>query len=53
MNYYVLLLRNEAIDFGAYSPDEMQRIMNEFDAWNAKMIRDCRFNQLQPGSCNV
>lgn len=38
MQYYALLLRNETIDFGSYSPDEMQKIMAEFDAWNASMI---------------
>lgn len=38
MNYYFLLLRNETIDFGAYTPEEMQRIMSEFDAWNTSMI---------------
>ena len=38
MNYYALLLRNEAIDFGSYTPDEMQKIVTEFDAWNARMI---------------
>lgn len=38
MNYYFLLLRNETIDFGAYTPEEMQRIMTEFDAWNTSMI---------------
>ncbi len=42
MNYYALLLRNEAIDFGSYSPDEMQKIVTEFDAWNARMISDGR-----------
>lgn len=38
MNYYFLLLRNETIDFGSYTPEEMQRIMTDFDAWNASMI---------------
>jgi len=38
MNYYTLFLRNEAIDFASYSPEEMQRIMSDFDAWNARMI---------------
>lgn len=38
MNYYFLLLRNETIDFGAYTPEEVQRIMTDFDAWNARMI---------------
>ncbi|MDX1417352.1 MAG: YciI family protein, partial [Candidatus Promineifilaceae bacterium] len=33
-----LLLRNEAIDFASYSPEEMQRIMSDFDQWNAQMI---------------
>jgi hypothetical protein len=38
MNYFALLLRNETIDFGAYSPEDMQRIMADFDAWNTRMI---------------
>lgn len=42
MNYYFLLLRNETIDFGSYTPEEMQRIMREFDAWNARMIGEGR-----------
>lgn len=42
MDTYILFLRNEAIDFGAYSPDEMQKIMDEFDAWNAQMIGEGR-----------
>lgn len=53
MNYYFLLLRNEQIDFGSYSPDEMQRIMADFDAWNARLIGDGRLiasASLQGGS---
>lgn len=42
LNTYVLLLRNESIDFGAYSPEEVQRIVDDFDTWNAKMIGDGR-----------
>ena len=42
MNTYALLLRNETIDFGSYSPNEIQQIISEFDAWNAEMIRDER-----------
>jgi hypothetical protein len=38
MNHYVLLLRRESIDFATYSPDEMQALLAEFDAWNASMI---------------
>lgn len=38
MNYYFLLLRNETIDFSSFTPEEMQRIITDFDAWNAKMI---------------
>ena len=38
MNHYVLLLRRESIDFAAYSPEQMQALMAEFDAWNARMI---------------
>ncbi|MGE0451766.1 MAG: YciI family protein [Vicinamibacterales bacterium] len=38
MNHYVLLLRRESIDFTAYSPDQMQALLAEFDAWNAGMI---------------
>jgi hypothetical protein len=38
MNYYVLLLRRESIDFAAYSPEQMQTLLAEFDAWNAGMI---------------
>jgi hypothetical protein len=42
MNYYFLLLRNETIDFAAYSPEEMQAIIRDFDAWNAQMISQGR-----------
>jgi hypothetical protein len=38
MSYYLLFLRNESIDFSAYSPEEMQRILRDFDQWNATMI---------------
>jgi hypothetical protein len=38
MNFYALLLRNETIDFGSYGPEDMQKIMSDFDVWNAKMI---------------
>lgn len=38
MNYYFLFLRNESIDFAAYTPEEMQRILSEFDQWNAQLI---------------
>lgn len=38
MNYYALFLRNETIDFASYSPEEMERIMRDFDEWNARMI---------------
>ena len=40
MSYYALMLRSESIDFGAYSPDEMQKIMADFDAWNSQMIAE-------------
>ena len=39
MTHYVLLLRRESLDFAAYSPDQMQALLAEFDAWNAGMIR--------------
>lgn len=38
MNYYALFLRNETIDFDSYSPEDMQKILADFDAWNARMI---------------
>lgn len=38
MTHYVLLLRRESIDFAAYSPEQMQALLAEFDAWNAGMI---------------
>lgn len=38
MNFYFLFLRNEAIDFATYSPEEMQKIMADFEQWNAQMI---------------
>jgi hypothetical protein len=38
MNHYMLLLRRESIDFGAYTPEQMQALLAEFDAWNAGMI---------------
>lgn len=38
MNNYFLFLRNENIDFSAYTPEEMQKIMSDFDEWNSQMI---------------
>lgn len=38
MNFYALFLRNETIDFAAYSPEEMEKIMSDFDEWNSQMI---------------
>lgn len=38
MNHYVLLLRRESINFAGYSPEQMQALLAEFDAWNAGMI---------------
>jgi len=38
MNHYVLLLRRESIDFAAYTPEQMQALLAEFDTWNAAMI---------------
>jgi hypothetical protein len=40
MQYYMLLLRSEKIDFGGYSADDVQQILADFDRWNAAMIRD-------------
>jgi hypothetical protein len=42
MNAFVLLLRNESIDFSSYSPEDMQEIMSDFDAWNQSMISEGR-----------
>lgn len=42
MNYYMLLLRNETIDFSSYSPEDFQKILADFDQWNAGMIREGR-----------
>jgi hypothetical protein len=42
MNTYILFLRNENIDFGSYTPEDMQKIMSDFDSWNAQMIADDR-----------
>ncbi len=38
MNYYLILLRRETIDFATYSPEDMQKLMVEFDKWNASLI---------------
>ncbi len=38
MNYYMLLLRSEKIDFASYSPEDFQKILADFDAWNSVMI---------------
>lgn len=38
MNYYTLFLRSESIDFASYSPEDMQKIMADFDEWNAITI---------------
>lgn len=42
MKHFMILLRNETMDFAAYSPEDMQRILSDFDEWNAKMIREGR-----------
>lgn len=42
MNYYMLLLRSETINFSAYSPEDFQKILADFDQWNASMIREGR-----------
>jgi len=42
MNHYVLLLRPESMDFESYTPDEMQALLADFDAWNAGMIGKSR-----------
>jgi len=40
MNYYMLLLRPETIDFASYSPEDMQKILADFDKWNAEAIKN-------------
>lgn len=42
MSYYMLMLRGEKIDFASYSPEEMQKLLADFDSWNTKMIRENR-----------
>lgn len=42
MNYYMLFLRSETIDFASYSQEDMQKILADFDNWNAQTIRDGR-----------
>ena len=39
MKTYLFLLRNETIDFSKYSPEDMQKIVSDFDVWNASMIK--------------
>lgn len=38
MNTYMLLLRQEKIDFSSYTSEDFERIVAEFDKWNAAMI---------------
>jgi len=38
MNYYILMLRRETIDFTKYSPEDYQKILADFDKWNNEMI---------------
>lgn len=38
MKFYTLLLRKESIDFSVFSAEETQRLLADFDAWNASMI---------------
>ncbi len=40
MNYYMLLLRQESIDFGSYGSEDFQKIVADFDRWNAAMIAE-------------
>ncbi len=37
MDQYILLLRKENIDFSQYSPEDFQKLMADFDSWNAKL----------------
>lgn len=37
MPQYALLLRSEEIDFSSYSPDDYQKLLDEFDSWNQKL----------------
>jgi hypothetical protein len=38
MDYYMILLRHDKIDFAGYSPEDFQKIVADFDKWNAAMI---------------
>lgn len=37
MPQFVLLLRSEEIDFPSYSPDDYQKLLAEFEAWNQEL----------------
>lgn len=38
MEYFMLMLRAEKIDFALYSPDDYQKLLADFDRWNNGMI---------------
>ncbi|MBL8018571.1 MAG: hypothetical protein JNM27_02815 [Leptospirales bacterium] len=42
MENYMLMLRADEIDFSSYSPADYQRILEDFDKWNAAMISENR-----------
>lgn len=37
MPQFALLLRGEDIDFPKYSPEDYQRLISDFDVWNARL----------------
>lgn len=37
MSQFMILLRNEDVDFAAFSPEDYQKLVNHFEEWNGKL----------------
>ena len=39
MPQFIFLLRNEAINFPSFAPEQYQKLLKDFDTWNAAMMK--------------
>lgn len=39
MSQYIILLRNEKIDFSSFSPEEYQKLVAHFEEWNSELLK--------------
>ena len=40
MPKYVLLLRSESVDYGSWSPEDVQKLIEKFTAWAGKLAAE-------------